>query len=135
MNILLSFFFLLIASIIGISICLVLNMKSYLKIAIVVMCIFIPIEIFNDYFHKNNNLKNKIPINNSQPNTISNTNVSEQTKYSSVDTTQFQMTDKPPFDGLEPKELLLRLNYLYYATANPLKPINYLNYKTHADKL
>ena len=34
MDILLSFFFLLIASIVGISLCLFLGMKSYLKIAI-----------------------------------------------------------------------------------------------------
>ena len=43
--------------------------------------------------------------------------------------------DKPPFDNLEPNELLSRLNYIYYATSNPLKPINYIEYKTHADKL
>ena len=43
--------------------------------------------------------------------------------------------DKPPFDGLKPKELLNRLNYIHYATANPQEPINYLEYKTHADKL
>lgn len=49
------------------------------------------------------------------------------------DSQNFEM-DKPPFDGLEPKELLNRLNYIYFATANPLKPISYSNYKTHADK-
>ena len=43
--------------------------------------------------------------------------------------------DKPPFDGLKPKELLNRLNYIHYATSNPQEPINYLEYKTHADKL
>jgi hypothetical protein len=43
--------------------------------------------------------------------------------------------DKPPFDGLEPKELLSRLNYIYYATAQPAKRINYHDFKTHADQL
>ena len=43
--------------------------------------------------------------------------------------------DKSPFEGLEPTELLSRLNYIYYATANPLEPINYSAYKIHADKL
>ena len=38
-------------------------------------------------------------------------------------------------DELKPKELLNRLNYIHYATANPKKPINYNDYKTHADKL
>lgn len=43
--------------------------------------------------------------------------------------------DKPPFDGLDPKELLSRLNYIYYATAQPAKRINYFDFKTHADQL
>lgn len=43
--------------------------------------------------------------------------------------------DKPPFDGLDPKELLSRLNYIYYATAQPAKRINYHDFKTHADQL
>lgn len=40
----------------------------------------------------------------------------------------------PPFDNLDPKELLTRLNYIYYATANPYQKISYINYKTDADK-
>ena len=40
----------------------------------------------------------------------------------------------PPFDNLEPKELLKRLNYIYYATANPYQPISYANFTTEADK-
>ena len=151
MDILLSFFLLIIASIIGIFLCLLLGIKSYLKIAILVMCIFIPMELYNDFYKMKNNNKsqiNKMPIHNSQPNTLGNTNtttsttttintpspIPDITKYGSVDNKTFEM-DKPPFDGLEPKELLSRLNYISYATANPLKPINYLDYKTHADKL
>jgi hypothetical protein len=42
--------------------------------------------------------------------------------------------DKPPFDGLDPKELVSRLNYVYYATAQPAKKINYHDFTTHADK-
>ena len=42
--------------------------------------------------------------------------------------------DKPPFDGLAPTELMKRLNYIYYATANPAKVINYHDFKTHADR-
>ena len=57
MDILLSFFFLIIASIIGILIGLFLDMKSYIKIAIIVICIFIPMELYNDYFSKINNKK------------------------------------------------------------------------------
>ena len=60
MDILLSFFFLIIASIVGISLCLLLGMNSYLKIAILVMCIFIPMELYNEYFHKKNNTSKKI---------------------------------------------------------------------------
>ncbi len=39
-----------------------------------------------------------------------------------------------PFDNLEPKELMSRLNYIYYATANPYQMISYANYKTEMDK-
>ena len=47
----------------------------------------------------------------------------------------YYSADKPPFDGLNPSELLSRLNYIYYATAQPAKRINYHDFKTHADKL
>jgi hypothetical protein len=43
--------------------------------------------------------------------------------------------DKPPFDGLDPTELVSRLNYIYYATAQPAKRINYHDFKTHADHI
>lgn len=153
MDILLSFFFLIIASIIGISLCIFLGMKSYVKIAIIVILLFIPMELYNDYFYKspnklnninkNNSNINSIPVPNSQPIKIitSNTNnitttttKPETTKYNDINSTEFEM-DKPPFDGLKPKELLNRLNYIYYATSNPQEPINYLDYKTHADKV
>ena len=167
MDILLSFFFLLIASIVGISLCLFLGMKSYLKIAIIVILLFIPMELYNEYIYSNNkhtikNKNNEIPQPNSQPNIITNTTIpqlnsqlnsqstiinntnnitntsteqtTETTKYSDIKNNDFEM-DKPPFDGLNPKELLNRLNYIYYATSNPQEPINYLDYKTHADKL
>jgi len=147
MDILLSFFFLLIASIIGISLCLFLGMKSYLKIAIIVMLLFIPMELYNEFIYKDTKT-NIIPQPNSKPiernnntiNTIKSidsidiTKATETTKYSDIKTNDFEM-DKPPFDGLKPKELLNRLNYIHYATSNPQEPINYLEYKTHADKL
>ena len=53
MDILLSFFFLLISSIVGISLCLFLGMKSYLKIAIIVMLLFIPMELYNEFIYSN----------------------------------------------------------------------------------
>jgi len=55
MDYLLSFFFLIIASILGIAIGLMLNIKSYLKIAIIVVCIFIPFELYNDLVISKNN--------------------------------------------------------------------------------
>ena len=156
MDILLSFFFLLIATIIGVSLCLFLGMKSYIKIALIVILLYIPMELYNDYFNIN---KHQIPKPNSKPivNTIYNNNVinninktsqeksttipitteaitKDTTNYSEINTNEFEM-NKPPFDGLKPKELLNRLNYIHYATANPKKPINYNDYKTHADKL
>ena len=60
----------------------------------------------------------------------------EDTKYAIFkhkDSQNFEM-DKPPFDGLGPSELTNRLNYIYFATANPMKQISYSDYKTHADK-
>jgi hypothetical protein len=63
--------------------------------------------------------------------TIANTSpsINIQTQNNST----FEM-DKPPFDGLPPGELLSRLNYIYYATANPAKMVNYHDFKTHADR-
>ena len=63
----------------------------------------------------------------------------EDTKYSifhqDSQNSQGVSLDKPPFDGLDSKELLSRLNYIYYATAQPAKRINYHDFKTHADEL
>ena len=170
MDILLSFFSLLIATIIGISLCLFLGMKSYIKISIVVVSLFILIVLYDDCFNIN---ENKIPKPNSKPilnsnlnnntntlnnntntlnnntntlnnntNTLNNntntttnkTITKDTTKYSEINKNEFEMNDSP-LDGLNPKELLNRLNYIHYATANPKKPINYNDYKTHADKL
>lgn len=154
MDLLLSFFFLIIASVIGITMGLLLGMRSYLKLAIVVICIFIPIELLYEYFscdtHSNthattttftNLAQNNIPLLKSEPNELkSTTNThtkSEQIKYASLEDLSVlnDNNEKSPFDGLEPTELLSRLNYIYYATANPLEPIRYSDYKTHADKL
>lgn len=46
----------------------------------------------------------------------------------------FELSSTNPLDGLQPSELLSRLNYIYYATANPNKVVNYHDFKTHADK-
>jgi hypothetical protein len=152
MDLLLSFFFLIIASVVGITMGLLLGMRSYLKLAIIVICIFIPIELLYEYFycdtHRSANANTTtpttkytnsspsiIPILNLKENKMTPTN-SEHIKYASLeDTSVFNNNDKSPFDGLEPTELLSRLNYIYYATANPLEPIHYSSYKTHADKL
>ena len=48
MDLLLSFFYLIISSVIGILIGLMLNMTSYLKIAIIVICIYIPFELYHE---------------------------------------------------------------------------------------
>ena len=97
MDILLSFFLLIISSVIGISLCLLLGMKSYLKIAILVMCIFIPMELYTEYINKNKKNKkaeiNTLPIPNSKPNTIENTiannTTPETTKYSIIESKPF----------------------------------------------
>ena len=65
MDLLLSFFFLIIASVIGISIGLLLNMTSYIKIAFIAICVFIPIELYNELVI---NKKNKVNTQNT-PNT------------------------------------------------------------------
>ena len=157
MDLLLSFFFLIIASVVGITFGLLLGMRSYLKLAIFVICIFIPIELSYDYFYDDTQTSKKsltdkilIPVHNSKPNEIipisTNSNINttqkkspEQIKYASLEDTSVLDSnnngDKSPFDGLEPTELVSRLNYIYYATANPLEPLHYSTYKTHADKL
>ena len=47
MDILISFLFIIIATIIGITIGIFLDIKSYLKIAIIILCFFIPMELYN----------------------------------------------------------------------------------------
>ena len=172
MDLFLSFLFLIISSVFGITICLILGIKSYLVIAIIIVFIFVLIELF---INKKNNKYNtgNIPVPNSQANTIGNllsntTSPNTTTPFATQSSTDFHPLkddannrfarekdledtkfaifkhkdshsqnyemDKPPFDGLEPAELMKRLNYIYFATANPMKPISYSDYKTHADK-
>jgi hypothetical protein len=215
MDYLIIFFFLIISCVIGISIALFLNMKSYLGIALVCTIIFIGIELYYNYQStdsiKPNNTIGNISINNivtnllskikqynpistmtpsmtpsmtitadgslitslgANPNTNSipdyhlrhteegnrfatqkdleennysifkhkknNSDGKEYGKefgkeYGKEYGKEFDM-DKPPFDGLEPTELLSRLNYIYYATANPAKMVNYHDFQTHADR-
>ena len=176
MELFLSFLFLIIASVFGISIGLILGIKSYIILAIISVCIFILIELYNELvINKKNNKYNtgNIPVPNSQANTIGNlllhtTSPNTTTPFATQSSTDFHPLkddannrfarekdledtkfaifkhkdshsqnyemDKPPFDGLEPVELMKRLNYIYFATANPMKPISYSDYKTHADK-
>ena len=156
MDYLVLFFFLIISSVIGISIGLLLNIKSYLKIAILILCIYIPIELYTNLTGKKLlSRKKNIPIPNSQPNSLGNTipntgsaNVKfarqqdlEDTKYGifkkQVITGETGITEEKdalPLDGLDPQTLLSKLNYIQYATSNPYKPITYTEYKTHADK-
>ena len=152
MDFLLSFFFLIIATVIGISIGLLLDMKSYLKIAIIVICLFIPIELYYELVISKNNKMNPSTTNTSTTNpsttnsnlttNLSTTNVKfsrqkdlEDTKYSIFNKKDSIGSEKNslPLDGLSPQELLSSLNYLTYATANPYKPLSYNDYKTHAD--
>ena len=82
-------------------------------------------------------VKNDLPININKNNNNSknknNNNSKNGLPLSIQNNTEYSM-DKPPFDGLPPGELLTRLDYLYYATANPNKMVNYHDFKTHADK-
>lgn len=195
MDYLIIFFFLIISCVIGISIALFLNLKSYMGIALVCTIIFIGIELYYNYQStdsiKPNNTIGNLSINNvvtnllsvikknspsptmtitadgsliTSPGTNPNTNSIpdyhprhkeegnrfatqkdlEETNYSIFKHKknnnygkefgkEFDM-DKPPFDGLEPTELLSRLNYIYYATANPAKMVNYHDFQTHADR-
>ena len=161
MDLLLSFFFLIIATVIGISIGLLLNITSYIKIALIVICLFIPFELYNDLCinklntkMSNTTMPNTTMTNATMPN-ITNSNVTdyypekddtnnkfasqkdlEDTKYAifKKKNSEGNEKDKLPLDGLSPQELISSLNYITYATSNPYKPIRYNNYKTHADK-
>ena len=188
MDLLLSFFSLIIAIVIGICIGLILDIKSYLKIAFIIVCIFIPMELYNE-FATNKKIHNATPIPNSYANTISITkgitpnhtpnNTPNHTPNNTPNNTPnhtpnntisihpdyypvkddannrfarqkdledskfaiFKRTDDKgneknslPLDNLEPKMLVSKLDYIYYATANPYKPITYTDFKTHADK-
>jgi hypothetical protein len=182
MDYLLQLQLLIISFVIGIFICVLLQIKSYLTIATVSIIIFVCIELVyccvmdkcnngNSYL---GNLMNMNPVPNSNPNTTNNvkpinTNPSLITAaqidtkdggmYPGVDgsvgigfareqdlkATKYGIFQRkaengnmdlnaPPFDNLDPKELMTRLNYIYYATANPYEQISYTSYKTAADK-
>jgi hypothetical protein len=169
MDYLLIFFIFIIACVIGISIGLLLDMKSYLKIAIIILLLFIPMELYNELISSK---MKKTPVPNSQPNTISNpngnSNINLDTKPNiTLSTTDYYPAkddanskyakqkdlvdtkyaifkkknittgiekDELPLDGLDPQTLVSKLDYIYYATANPYKPITYTDFKTHADK-
>ena len=74
MDFLVSFFFIIIATILGISIGLLLDIRSYLKIAFIVLCLFIPMELYNNFVINRNK---SIPRPNSQPNSQPNTTMLE----------------------------------------------------------
>jgi hypothetical protein len=164
MDLLLSFFFLIISSVIGISIGLMLNMTSYIKIAFIIICLFIPFELYNEKVINKSKKTNITNPNLTQPNIINTSNMPNMPNISNIpdyypqreeknikfarqkdlEDTKFAIfkkkdstgeeKDKLPLDGLSPQELISSLNYLTYATANPYKPISYNNFKTHADK-
>ena len=75
--------------------------------------------------------QNPIP----SPNSTSSNLSTHINKSNMVKSNETYSMDKPPFDGLDPKELLSRLNYIYYATSQPGKRVNYHDFKTHADIL
>jgi hypothetical protein len=189
---------LLFCLIIGIGISMFLCARSYIKIALVVLLIYIPIEIYYSYKLSqslvpiNATLPKKMispeqfqssiinatqqlstsqtittdgklitlpnstrttssgigiadipdyhPLKNEEGQRFATEKSLEDTKYSIFKSESKigendTLLDKPPFDGLQPGELLSRLNYIYYATAQPAKQINYHDFKTHADQL
>jgi len=152
------------------SIAFLLNINSYLKISIIIVLLFIPMELYNEYIYKkqmknNTNNPNALePVPNSKPNLIPsqtnkiNTIPTQNTmqtqpqsaiqnmqlpnkdlgeiKYSvfkKTDTTTGLEKDSLPLDGLDPQTLVSKLNYIHYATSNPMKPISYVDFKSHAD--
>ena len=160
---------LIIAFIIGFIISLVLRIKSYPLIALMIVIVYIPMELYHSYMMPTTTNK-PLPSPNSHANSHPNTSTSTSTtmplstesipdyhprkpeagnRHATEDELKASnwaifkrpnalsasgTEDKNPFDGLNPSELLSRLNYIYYATANPLKYTNYNNFKTHADK-
>jgi len=77
MDIFVSFLFIIIASIIGITIGIFLDIKSYLKIAIIILCFFIPMELYNELIIckcKNTiSTKANVIVANTDANTVANT--------------------------------------------------------------
>ena len=156
MDLLLSFFILIISTIIGIIIGLFLNIESYILISFIVILLFIGIKYLNKYMileSKKQKLNTSPYTTNGIQTTIDNVTdyhpskdnsngkfakqkELEDTKYSIFKKKDESGNDKNslPLDGLSPKDLLTSLNYITYSTANPYKPISYHNYKTHADK-
>jgi len=148
---------LIIAFVIGFVISLVLRIKSYSLIALMIVIVYIPMELYHSYMMPTITTK-PLPSPNSHANTSTSTSTipsttatipdyharkpeagnrhatEDELKASNWDIFKRGTNDKNPFDGLNPSELLSRLNYIYYATANPLKYTNYNNFKTHADK-
>ena len=152
MDYLIILLFLIISCVIGIGIALFMNITSYLIIALICCIIFICMELYYNYVSlpnqaKENNTNNTINTTNTllantgtgldnKTNTTNIASIPSKTQsklnVNAMTIKEFDM-DKPPFDGLEPSELMSRLNYIYYATANPAKMVNYHDYQTHAD--
>lgn len=164
---------LIIAFVIGFIISIILRIKSYSLIALMIVIVYIPMELYHSYMMPIPTIK-PLPSPNSHANSHANTHANTSTSTSitiplatkpisdyhakkleagnshatedelkasnwAIFKRQDELSasgshDKNPFDGLNPRELLSRLNYIYYATANPLKYTNYNNFKTHADK-
>ena len=150
MDLLLSFFFLIISTVIGISIGLFLDMKSYLKIALISVIIFILLEfLYNEVIINNKNYKSTIENSNSIQNTnitndadiskstnILNNNITDYhpskddannkfARQKDLEDTKYSIFKKKDSDGVEKDKLPLD-------GLSPKELLSSLNYLTYA---
>ena len=94
MELLLSFFILIISTIVGIVIGIFLNMKSYIMISIIVICLFIIIDLSYEYIICKN--KNYITTQLNTTNTTNTTNIINNHNITKPQTTLGIVTDYHP---------------------------------------
>ena len=94
-----------------------------------------PTKNFTNYILENMELAPSLVVENNSSNLAGNIHVADDVfKDSKIKYKNIDVPIMGPLDGLEPPEVVNRLNYLYNKTASPYKPMKYYDYMTDNDK-
>ena len=123
---LLEFQALMVATIVGIPLCISINIKQPLYIASIVVILFLLIK------HVLGNID--VIKKESMSDASDSVRDSVGTEIKIKDAKYFIDDDRMgPLDGLEPEEMHLRLKYATYVSGHPYLPMSYSEFKTYED--